>query len=91
MGEVTEASRSIEFSNPKQHVGWQKGRPVFVVFSLDMARDLFEEDYASGRVTAICVAPPHSIIAQTLEQCVSFFSGGSARAFVEASIFAVDA
>jgi hypothetical protein len=58
------------------------------VFNIDRAKDVFE---LKKRGIAICVAPPFSAVAKELEQCISFFSSGGPRQFVEASIFAIDA
>lgn len=86
MADVKEASRGLEFTNPKMHAGWRRGTPVFVVFSLNDAKALFEE---FNQVIAICVAPPHAVMAKSYEQCVHFFSSEGPRAFVEASVYGI--
>lgn len=81
------ADRSMEFTNPKQHVGWEGGKiPVFAVFSLDMARRLFDE-FRPGRVVAICVAIPKAARAENFEQALGFFSDDDVAAVDERMVF----
>jgi hypothetical protein len=87
MAEVKEASRALEFTNPKMHVGWKGAKPVFTVYSLPMAEGLFKGAGSPG-VIAICVAPPYSMIAENFEQAVHFFSDDNVSAFVNSAIFA---
>jgi hypothetical protein len=53
------------------HIGWLGGKPTYAVFSLSMAKLLFEE---FQQPVAICVAPPVSAFADTYEQAIAFFS-----------------
>jgi hypothetical protein len=64
-------SRTLEVSSSNVHVGWSAGKPAYAVFSLSMARILFEEFQSP---VAICVAPPVSAFADTYEQAIAFFS-----------------
>lgn len=79
------SKRVLEFSNPKQHVGWRNTKPVFVVFSMEMAKTLFEE---FEQVVAICVAPPHSVVVDSYEQAVHFFADDKAARFTSDCVFA---
>jgi hypothetical protein len=80
MADVEKASRKVEFTNPTMHAGWYgtrpgfPGIPVFVVFTLEDAKKLFEEDHKQGKVIALCVAPPLAVYARSAEQAVHFFS-----------------
>jgi hypothetical protein len=78
------ASRSIEFSNPNLHAGWRGGQPVYVVFSLTMAKSLFDN---FERPVAICVAPPLSAVAETYEHAIAFFSDDEVISSVGKAVF----
>ena len=78
--------RAMEITNPKIHVGWQRGSPVFVAFSLETARVIFDEHEIP---IVICVAVPRAVRAETYEQAVSFFSDDHVAATVADAIFGI--
>ena len=85
---IKEASRALEFTNPKMHAGWQGEKPVFVVFSLETARQAFEE-YPKWGAVVICVAAPYAVRAENSEQAVHFFSDDKVAAIVAEAIFTI--
>jgi hypothetical protein len=76
--------KTLEFTSPSVHAGWRGGQPVYVVFSLTMARSLFDN---FERPVAICVAPPLSAVAETYEHAVAFFSDDEVVRSVGKAVF----
>ena len=84
---VKEASRQMEFTNPRMHAGWQGGHPVFVVFSLESAKSVFDE-FDPG-VIVLCIAVPYAARAETYEQAIHFYRDDKVAAIVDRHIFAI--
>jgi hypothetical protein len=76
---------SLEITNLKPHVGWRAGKPVWVAFSLRMAREIFEDSPSS---VVICIVPPHAVMVESLESAVQFFSGDDVADRIANLIFA---
>lgn len=79
-------NKAFEFTNAVVHVGWLKSKPVYIAFSLEMAKTVFEEFRGP---LVICVVPPHAVTADCLEKAVHFFEDDLVETAGRSFVFAM--